>query len=259
VEAFGRLSPFSVHYIHEPKRGIATARNQVLDRATQRLAQWVVFIDDDEIAEPDWLANLMAPEYRDTAVLLGAVKQQWPDEPPFWCIPRVRKPREEGKLRKSGLTGNVRFSTDLLRADLRFNEQLRLMGGEDQEFFTAAHKAGFEIRHTERAVITEIFHPERHTYGAHISRAYWTACSDVRRLAVAKGWRNAVTRKTHTIPFLLIAGAAELLVSPLFACFGKRIFKRRALAGGKKIAKGIGRAAAMAGHLPQPYRVIAGR
>jgi hypothetical protein len=25
-------------------------------------AEWIAFIHDDEVAEPDWLANLMAPE-----------------------------------------------------------------------------------------------------------------------------------------------------------------------------------------------------
>ena len=125
------------------------------------------------------------------------------------------------------------------------------MRGEDQEFFTAAHKAGFEIRLTERAVVTEMFHPERETYRAHICRAYWTAASDLRRLAVAKGWRNAITREAHTIPLLLIAGPAELLASPLFLIAGTAVFKRRALAGGKKTAKGLGRAAAMVGR-PSP-------
>lgn len=259
VHEFGRRSPFPVHYIHEPRRGIATARNCVLDQATERCAQWIAFIDDDEIADPDWVSNLMAPEYRGTPVLAGAVWRRWPDDPPFWCLPRERKDREEGKRIKSALSGNVRFSTALIRAGLRFNEQLRLMGGEDQEFFTAAHKAGFEIRQTERAIVIELFHPERQTYRAHVFRAYWGAASDVRRLAVAKGWSNAITRKAHTIPFLLIAGPAELLASPLFLLGGVGMFKRRALAGGKKTAKAIGRAAAMAGHLPQPYRFIAGR
>ncbi len=258
VDAFRRRSPFPVHFIHEPRRGIATARNRVLDHATERCAQWVAFIDDDEIAEPDWVSNLMAPGYRGP-ILAGAVRRRWPSELPFWCLPRERKDREEGKRIKHAVTGNVRFSTDLIRAGLRFNEELRLMGGEDQEFFTAAHNAGFEIRQTERAVVVETVHLERQTYSAHVYRAYWCAASDVRRLAIAKGWWNAISCKAHTIPFLLVAGPIEVLASPLFLVGGVRMFKRRAISGGKKTAKAIGRAAAMIGHLPQPYRVIAGR
>lgn len=254
-----RRSPFPVHYVHQPKRGIACARNAALDVAMHLGVDWVAFIDDDEIAEPDWVAQLMAPEYRDTPVLAGAVKHHWPASPPFWCSPRERKPRQEGKRLKCALTGNVRFSTELIRAGLRFNEQLRMMGGEDQEFFAAAHKAGFEIRQTERAVVTELFHPERQTYRAQVSRAYWGAASDMRRMAVARGWTEAIARKAHTIPFLLIAGPLEMAASPLFLVGGLSAFKRRALAGGKKTAKAVGRAAAMVGHLPQPYRNVAGR
>ena len=108
VEDIRGRSPFPVHYIHEPPRGIAIARNRVLDHAAERCAQWIAFIDDHETAEPDWLANLMAPEYRDTPVLTGTVRHQQPDEPPFWYLPRTRKDGPaEGQRLKSALTGNI--------------------------------------------------------------------------------------------------------------------------------------------------------
>ena len=67
---------------------------------------------------------------------------------------------------------------------------------------------------------------------------------------------RAVRRKTYTVPFGLVFGALEIIASPLFLPFGIDAFRRRALAGGKKVAKGIGRAEAMVGVMPQPYRVI---
>ena len=104
----------------------------------------------------------------------------------------------------------------------------------------------------------ETFHRERLSYGAQMYRAYWCAASDMRRLAIEKGWTSAILRKAWTVPVHAILGAVEIAASPLFVIAGPTAFKRRALAGGKKIAKGIGRAASIVGHLPQPYRIVHG-
>ena len=50
---------FPVVVIHEPEPGIPHARNRGLIEALARSADWIVCIDDDEIADPDWLVNLI--------------------------------------------------------------------------------------------------------------------------------------------------------------------------------------------------------
>jgi succinoglycan biosynthesis protein ExoM len=71
VARFCATAPFPVYYVHEPICGIARARNAALDKATELGADWIAMLDDDEVADPRWLANLMAPEYLDTPVLMG--------------------------------------------------------------------------------------------------------------------------------------------------------------------------------------------
>jgi len=71
VSGFADRCPFPVHYVHQPRRGIAPARNAILDRAGELQADWIAMIDDDETAAPDWIEKLMAPEYRETPVLWG--------------------------------------------------------------------------------------------------------------------------------------------------------------------------------------------
>jgi len=261
VTDYMRVAPFSVRYVHEPRRGIAIARNAALDAAIGASADWIAFIDDDEWADPDWIAALMAPEYRHTPILLGAVIHESPDPAPFWLTGRRQAggvKGKEGELRKTGTTGNVRLSAELIRSGFRFDEGLRLMGGEDNELFTRARKAGFEIRRTLKAIVTEAAHPDRATYTAQMYRAYWCAASDMRRTAIDKGWPGAILRKAHTVPLNIVFGVLEIASSPLCSTFGVDAFKRRALAGGKKIAKGFGRAIAILGLMPQPYRVIIG-
>lgn len=255
----GLSSPHPTIYHGEPRRGISFARNRALDVAKTLGANWICFIDDDEVADVDWIANLMAPRYLDTPILLGKQEFVYPEPRPFWSLQEAKRLHPEGREIRTGYTNNIRFSMAVVDAGLRFNEALGLMGGEDQEFCTAAHQAGFGIKQTNLAITYETSHPERLTYMGQASRSFWCAASDLRRLSIERGWGGALARKAHTVPWMLIVGTIEIITSPVFMVTGMRRFKKRALAGGKKVGKGLGRAAAAVGYLPQPYRRIVGR
>lgn len=258
IASFGGISPHLVFALHEPRRGIARARNAALGAAEAMGMDWIAFIDDDETADEGWLAALMAHEYRHVPVLMGRQMPIYPSPLPFWAVPRERRARPEGRRLDCAYTNNVRFSIDLVKAGLRFDERLGLMGGEDSEFFYAAHRAGFEIRQTQRALTYEVMHPARLSYIAQSQRAYWIAASNLRRGIMARGKARTALTKLHTIPVSMALGAIELAISPLFAVAGLRRFKRRAIAGGANIAKGMGRIAAMLGRLPEPYKHVVG-
>lgn len=258
VNSLRERSHHPLSYVHEPRRGIAVARNRVIDAAVGRNCDWIAFIDDDEVADPFWLVEMMAPEYRQVPVLIGHVDYVYPEPLPFWAVTKTPRPKTEGHREKTATTTNVRFSMKLVRAGLRFNEKLGLMGGEDSEFFSAAHKLGFEICRTNRAQTWETCHPERLSYGGQMYRAYWVGASDLRRLAIEIGQRPAILRKAHTVPLGIAFGACEVMLSPLFLLGGLAAFKRRAISGGKKIARAMGRAASIIGHLPQPYSSVHG-
>ena len=259
VGGYAGMAPLSVRYVHEPRRGIAIARNAALDAAFGTGADWIAFIDDDETAAPNWLEELMSPDLRAVPVLMGVQEFIDPPRRSFWAPERCKpKPWPATKSWKTAYTNNVRFSSALVHAGLRFDETLGALGGEDQQFFSTAYVLGFEIRRTPHAVTYEALHPERLTYWGQVYRAYWCATSDMRRDAVLKGWRRAILRKVHTVPFNILFGAGEIVVSPVFIAGGTLAFKRRAVSGGKKIAKGLGRAAGMLGVMPKPYARIHG-
>jgi succinoglycan biosynthesis protein ExoM len=257
VGGFAEDCPFPVHYIHEPRRGIAAARNAALNEAMRIGANWIAMLDDDETADPDWLNELMAPEYLHVPVLMGTNIAVYPKPLPFWV--KEEEPKgEEGQKLKTAATGNVRFSTDLIRAGLRFDERIGLGGGEDNDLFSRAHATGFAIRRTLRAVTRETAHPERLTYLALAHRSYWCAGSELRRLMITRGWMGALLRKGHTIPLNIIVGILWLLGAVMVAPVSSEAFRDGALEGGRKLAKAAGRFAALVGHMPQPYRNVVG-
>jgi hypothetical protein len=158
--------------VHQPKRGIASARNAALGKAMKLGADRIAFIDDDEVVEQDWLDGMMEPGYLSTPVLIGRHVPDYPMPRPFWALEKQPRDPEEGASPRHLRTGNVRFSVELVKAGLRFDEALNMLGGEDQKFFHQALQRGFEARYTNRAVVHEEIHPSRLTDRAQIYRHY---------------------------------------------------------------------------------------
>jgi glycosyltransferase involved in cell wall biosynthesis len=57
VEALRTASPAPLIYVHEPRPGVATARNAGVAAVTR--SSYIAFLDDDEEASPGWLAALI--------------------------------------------------------------------------------------------------------------------------------------------------------------------------------------------------------
>ena len=57
VEAKARASTIPIRYVRSGASNIAFCRNTCLAEAR---GDWIAFIDDDEIAAPDWIAELLA-------------------------------------------------------------------------------------------------------------------------------------------------------------------------------------------------------
>lgn len=246
-------------YIHEQKAGIARARNAALRAAQRHGADWIAFIDDDEIADTNWLVGLMAAEYLDAPILMGWQIIRLPESRPFWAVEERNAPPVEGRTCKIAYTHNVRISIAVPNSGLAFNESLGHGGGEDVEFFASAYKSGFIIKQTARAITYETLHATRLTYRRQLHRAYWIASANFRRDFVRRGKLQTFLKRGHTIPVNFFAGVAILCGSPLAACLGSNSFKRTALLGGNKLARATGRAMAVLGHVPQPYQIIDGR
>lgn len=249
VLRFAESCPFAVHYVHEPRRGIPFARNAVLDKAMSLGAGWIAFIDDDEIADQNWLAALMSSEYINVPILSGAHYFQYPEPLPFWAIPTKEK-KHNPKREYSAPTNNVRISAELLKSGLRFNEKLKLANGEDTEFLDAARKLGFKTHRIFDAITIEKAHRDRLTYRYQVYRMYCSGATNMRIAIKRDGLVRAILWKSPLIPAWVISGVFEVLISPFFILGGLSHFKYRALVGGKKVAKAIGRVAALAGHIP---------
>lgn len=157
VGAFASTSPVPVRYACEPMRNIAHARNRTLFLAR---GDWVAMIDDDEVAEPNWLHELLdtAAKYR-ADVVIGRVVARYPAGAPRWLTgadPFSRNLGPSGTTCTTGLSGNALLRWRALRdTSIRFDPTFGLSGGEDTDFFNRLHGAGAKIVVAADAVVSE--------------------------------------------------------------------------------------------------------
>lgn len=157
VEAMRSAIPFEIVYVHCPASNISIARNACLDNAS---GHFVAFIDDDETASEDWLAELLATADETGAdAVLGPVRAVYPNTAPGWMRSgdfHSTRPVWVGGRIVTGYTCNVLLRRNALSLlGRRFNLALGRSGGEDTEFFTHMEKAGGRIAFARDAWVLE--------------------------------------------------------------------------------------------------------
>lgn len=181
----------TVRYVHEPRPGIAAARNRALHEAFGHDA--LVFIDDDEVPADGWLSALI-DAWREwgCAAVSGPVRAEFAVAPPPW----VRASRAfERRRRRSGSTVLGAATNNLLldlravaRQGIMFDERFGLTGGEDTMFSRALRRGGGEIRWCDDAEVVEPVAPERATRQWVLRREYRAGTSwSAMELALATG------------------------------------------------------------------------
>ena len=155
--------PFPIQYVRAPLRNISIARNACLDTAT---ADYVAFVDDDELVTSEWLTALIDQQKISRAdVVLGPVQAIYPPNSPKWVTQNdfhsIKPVWVKGRI-ITGYTSNALFvraapALQGQRFDLKFGKS----GGEDTVFFNAVHQSGGYIEFTPHAIVTEAVAPER--------------------------------------------------------------------------------------------------
>jgi succinoglycan biosynthesis protein ExoM len=160
VEAHRRSGPpFALHYAVQPIKNIALTRNRTVEMAT---GEWMAFIDDDERAPPEWLAQLDAAVTAYSADgVLGPVDPLVPAEAPAWIrrgkfydFPRMATGEvvPPNRLR----FGNVLLRGRLMREiDVCFDPAYGLTGGEDGDLLSRLVLAGARIVWCDEAIVRE--------------------------------------------------------------------------------------------------------
>ncbi len=176
IDALAAEAPFPVVYVHEPRAGVANARNAAMSQAQGDL---IAFLDDDEEAPPTWLAGLLATrDALEADVVFGPVRGRAPPE-----IARHRTYLETffsrlGPAQSGAIEHYYGCGNSLLRRaalpdpQAPFSALRNHIGGEDDLLFGEMKAQGARFGWAAEAWVWEDPVPDRLSLGYTIRRAF---------------------------------------------------------------------------------------
>ncbi len=189
-----------VHVVYEPRKGIAFARNRILQE--RHPDENLIFIDDDEYPDDMWFANLIECHKKFPNALIAGPVREVTETGEVVTHSKIRPVDQiaDGAARKLAATNNLLFpvsvfETGLVYLDLFFNH-----GGSDTDLSMRLQNRGVEIRWAANAVMYELEDADR-------SDPEWSYRRDCRNAAI---YPIAVKRNAR-LSFLLAYSLKKFL------------------------------------------------
>lgn len=168
VKKHQTASEIQIHYTIEENPGLSNVRNKALEHSLNLNATHLAFIDDDEIADENWLINHIDFYNQNNEIYIssGPTYARFEKDYPKYItennVFKTSTTKKNGLIRKNCASGNVFFPLNIVKDyNLRFLEEYNLLGGEDGAFFGAMSDLGFKIGWNLNAINYEMFGDER--------------------------------------------------------------------------------------------------
>jgi len=156
----------NIEFVEEQQQGAPYAMNRAVDEALKHNPEFLAFIDDDDMPEPDWLLHLIEKQRLTQAdIVCGifppVIKKEWPDW--FKKSPLFDRPSNKPKV-KHGIPSNIGSGNTLIKRQLM--DRLKRIGPVfspqypflyDGDFFIRAHRTGATFAIAEQSVIHRYF------------------------------------------------------------------------------------------------------
>jgi GT2 family glycosyltransferase len=243
--------PHRIRYVHEPRPGLAAARNRALDEAGARV---LVFIDDDEVATPGWPEGLLDTMERTGAGLVGGpVRTVFTRAPAPWVTAGGFFDRAEPADRSAQSwlrSGNLAIDLDAVRpTGVRFDPAFGFSGGEDVAFSRGVCRAGLDLRWSATAVVEEAVGPERASLRWLVRRELTSTTNWVRVERALDPSRRRAALVTARGLLRLAQGVATAGVGLVTL---DSVHRNRGLV---TVARGVGAFRGLTARVPETYRV----
>jgi glycosyltransferase involved in cell wall biosynthesis len=192
-----RRAPVPSHLVREERNGLSFARNRGVQEARH---EWVAFLDDDAVAEHDWLRSLNAvANERHALVVGGRVEKSFPPgtTPPRWFEPQYVKHffgvnyHDRGRHERAFriryplyLTGaNIAYARRLFDEfggfDTRLGRDARTLRAAEETYFNLIlERDDVPIWYSDAACVHHRIGPDRLSRRHILRKAYWSGRSN---------------------------------------------------------------------------------
>ena len=166
IERLAAGFPVPLRCVREERPGVGVARNRGIAEAA---GEWIAFFDDDQIADPNWLTELLALAIRkDCRCVGGRVRLRLPEgvnrplspvcQMLLGCSVNMETELAYTPTRTPG-AGNLMVHRSVFAQIGGFDETL--IRGEDTDLFLRMHAAGVAGWYSPDAIIDHLIPPER--------------------------------------------------------------------------------------------------
>jgi succinoglycan biosynthesis protein ExoM len=217
-------APYPIHYDIQPERNISLTRNRTVALASA--GDWLAFIDDDERAPLDWLAQLAdATQQLGADAVLAPVIPLVPETAPAWIrrghfydFPRL--PTGTVVPLNRMRFGNVIIRGTPLRAEPGpFDASFGLAAGEDGDLLVRLVRSGARVVWCDEAIVTEPVEASRLSLRWLVMRALGGGQEFARKSMTGQYGPVTLTRRLRLLgqstAQLIIASALTVLTLPL--------------------------------------------
>ena len=261
LKAMVNYNPISIYYINEQQQGIPYARNRACHESLERGADWIIFIDDDEEADPGWLISYAeAIKTFQANVYTGPVRYIFPNNDAKFLENKGRSTTINGRLLRRAATNNVMFSSELILPpwSMEFDTAMAFTGGSDSDFFMRYVHQGGEIIAVSKAIVSEIVVTDRLKIKWRLQRQHRSSANRVYIHIKLYGYRQTLTSSIVMILGRMFHGSLRLIACPAYLFMGHTNFMCSFYIGLRHFAKATGAITGLLGIHPQPYKVTDG-
>jgi len=207
-----------IRLVHEPRPGVANARNAGVDGASGR---WIAFLDDDEEASPHWLASLITVARRSGAdAVFGPIEGRAEGgraigEFSAYFSRQLERPdgADITSLYAYLGTNNSMFDrARCLRESFPFDVDLNESGGEDSLLILRLKQRGRRFAWAAEASVVEWAPPRRLNWAYVCKRKFASGQIRVfvRHMSSSRRWDVIVGWMTIGVAQFVVAGLAAL-------------------------------------------------
>jgi len=223
------LMQASVRYVYEERLGLSVARNRAIREAK---GEYILFLDDDAAASPDWIGEIVRLFDRDAQVgcVGGKIEPVWEGGAPAW-LPEENRTLysildyagevKEMQAPDIPFGANMGLRASLFQGMAAFREDLgrvgsNLLSSEESELIGRVRSRGWKVIYTPHAFVLHKIPRSRISRKWLLRRIYWQGVSK----AVASNGKTADMVKSLLKMFVF------LLLAIVFLYDKRRIFRQ---------------------------------
>jgi succinoglycan biosynthesis protein ExoM len=239
-----------VKYFIQPVKNISLTRNVGVENA---VGEYLLFIDDDEIASPDWIQSMVDTicKYNADAVF-GRVLSYFEEGTPDWIKNNPlfnRQAPPTGTEASFTRSGNCIVKASLLKnIPGPFDPQYGTTGGEDTHLFERLRKQGAKFINCYEGYTSEYVPPQRATFNYLLKRSFVKGNNYTRRELVLSGEKKSY-HLIKSIIFSILFGLTSVVLTLL--TFPNKYWR---LYWATKIASNWGHLSAAFGYYGKAYK-----